>query len=184
MNELSLHILDVVQNSIKAKATLVEIIIDENKIQDTYSITLTDNGYGMSEEMLAKVTDPFFTTRTTRDVGLGVSLFKMAAELSDGSFKISSKLNEGTIVEALFKRSHVNRVPLGAIEETIAILILNSIGTDIYYKHTIDGNNYTFDTREVKEILEDIPLTDLNVIMWIKNNIKDGLKTLKEEDQE
>jgi len=183
MNELSLHILDVVQNSIKANATLVEIIIEENRIENWYTISIIDNGHGMNEQTLSEVADPFFTTRTTRKVGMGVSLFKMAAEMTEGSFNIESKVDQGTKVIAQFKNDHIDRAPLGEIEETISILILNDKNIDIYYKHKVDEREYVFDTREVKKVLDGIPFTNYDVMMWIKDNIKNGIDTIIEEEQ-
>jgi len=183
MNELSLHILDIVQNSIKANATLVEIIINEQDKLDTYSITIKDNGHGMDKRTLSEVSDPFFTTRTTRKVGMGTSLFKMAAEMCEGSFTIDSEVNVGTTVTANFRKSHIDRAPLGAIDETITILMLNDNEIDIYYKHIVNEKDYIFDTKEVRQVLDGIPFTDYNVIEWVKNNIKDGINTITEEEQ-
>ncbi len=182
MNELSLHILDIVQNSIKANATLVEIIINEENIKDVYSITIKDNGHGMDEKTLSEVSDPFFTTRTTRKIGMGVSLFKMAAEMCNGTFTIESTVNVGTEVTASFQKSHIDRAPLGLIEETLTILILNDSNIDIFYKHISNGKEYVFDTTEVKRVLDGMPFTDYNVILWIKNNIVEGINTIKEEE--
>lgn len=181
MNELSLHILDIVQNSIKANANLIKIIIQEDTPNNTYEIIIEDDGHGMDQKTLSTVSDPFYTTRTTRKVGMGTSLLKMACELSEGAFSIESKPGVGTKVVARFKHNHIDRAPLGEIEETLSILILNDKDIDIYYKHTVDGNEYIFDTREVRQALEGIPLSNFDVIMWIKNNIKEGINTLKEE---
>ena len=139
LNELSLHILDICQNSIKANATLIKIIIDENTIDNLYSIVIQDNGIGMSQKTLSQVADPFFTTRSTRNVGMGISLFKMAAEMAEGSFKIESTPNYGTTVTATFKHNHLDRAPLGKIEETISILVLNPAEIDIYYEHNVNS---------------------------------------------
>lgn len=183
MNELSLHILDIVQNSIKANSTLVQIIINENTDDNTFTIMIIDNGHGMDEMTLSEVADPFFTTRTTRKVGMGVSLFKMACELTEGTFTINSKVNKGTEVIATFVNNHIDRAPLGEIATTIGILILNDKNIDIYYEHIYNNNSYIFDTREVKKILDGIPFTNYEVITWIKNNIINGIETLKEEEQ-
>jgi sensor histidine kinase YesM len=183
MNELSLHILDIVQNSIKANAKLVEIIINEQDAKDKYTITIIDDGHGMDAKTLTEVSDPFFTTRTTRKVGMGTSLFKMAAELCEGSFAIESTVNVGTTVTASFVKSHIDRAPLGAIDETIVILMLNDSDIDIYYKHIVNSNEYIFDTREIRQVLDGIPFTDYSVIEWVKNNIKDGINTIIEEEQ-
>ena len=182
MNELSLHILDIVQNSLKANAKLIEITINENSKDDSYTIIISDNGHGMDEKTLTKVSDPFYTTRTTRKVGMGTSLFKMAAELCDGTFHIQSTVGVGTKVTASFVKSHVNRAPLGAIEDTITILMLNDCDVDVVYKHIIDKKEYIFDTREVRQVLDGIPFTDYDVIAWVKNNIKDGINTITEEE--
>jgi len=182
MNELSLHILDIVQNSIKANSTLVKIIINEDHQNDLYTISIIDNGYGMDSKTLSEVADPFFTTRTTRKVGMGVSLFKMACEMADGFFSIESEVNVGTKVCSTFKNSHIDRAPLGDIEDTISILILNDKNIDIYYEHVVNGKKFVFDTVEIKQVLDGIPFTNYDVIMWIKSNIKDGIDTIQEEE--
>ena len=183
MNELSLHILDIVQNSMKANATLVEIVIEENDKTNEFNITIKDNGFGMDNKTLSEVADPFFTTRTTRKVGLGVSLFKMACELTEGTFTITSKVNIGTTLVAKFKKNHIDRAPLGDIEDTLCVLLLNEREIDIYYEHLFNDISYVFDSREIKKVLDGISFTNYEVITWIKNNIKDGLKAIKEEEQ-
>ena len=183
MNELSLHILDICQNSIKADASLVEITICEDTVTNLYTIVIKDNGTGMNKKTLSQVSDPFFTTRTTRKVGMGVSLFKMAAELCEGTFTIESTVGVGTIVTASFVKSHIDRAPLGAIDETVTILMLNESDIDILYKHTVNDKEYIFDTREVRQVLDGIPFTDYSVIEWVKNNIKDGINIIQEEEQ-
>ena len=182
MNELSLHILDICQNSIKANATLIEIIITDSAIDNIFKVEIIDNGSGMDEKTLSGVADPFYTTRTTRKVGLGISLFKMAAEMAGGNLEITSTLTRGTEVTAIFQKDHIDRAPLGDIEETLIILILNESMIDVYYKHTFNEQTYTFDTREVRKVLDGIPFTDYNVIMWIKNNIKEGIINIYKEE--
>ena len=182
MNELSLHILDICQNSIKADARLIEIIIEEQTKNNFYSITIHDNGRGMNEKTLSEVSDPFFTTRTTRKVGLGVSLFKMAAEMTGGNFTVSSEEGKGTSIVATFQHDHLDRAPLGEIDETLAILILNENNIDIYYKHTYNDKEYIFDTREVKQVLGDVPITDYSIILWIKDNVVEGIQEILKED--
>ena len=177
----ALPILDICQNSIKADANLIKIIIEEDIKNDSYKILIGDNGYGMNEKTLSEVSDPFFTTRSTRKVGLGVSLFKMAAEMCNGNFSIDSILNKGTVVTALFQRSHIDRAPLGEINETIMILILNEKNIDIYYEHIFNDKIFIFDTREIRKVLDGIPFTEYSVILWIKDNIKNGIKNLQKE---
>lgn len=182
MNELSLHILDICQNSIKANSTLIEIIINEDTSNNLFEIIIKDNGCGMNEKTLSEVADPFFTTRTTRKIGLGVSLFKMAAEMSEGSFKIQSTVGQGTNIKAVFKHNHIDRAPLGIIEETIIILVLNEADIDIFYEHNINNQKFIFDTREVRKVLDGIPFTNYDVITWIKNNIKEGIFNIHKEE--
>lgn len=181
MNELSLHILDICQNSIIADARIIKIVIEENTILNEYKIIISDNGKGMSEETLNNATDPFFTTRTTRKIGLGISLFKMAAEMTDGSFSIESEENVGTTTTAVFSHNHIDRAPLGDIEETLAILILNQKGIDINYEHIFNTHVYSLDTREIREELGNIALSEPSVIEWIKENIQNGIKDIKQK---
>ena len=182
MNELSLHILDICQNSIKADADLIKIIIEEDTDNNFYKIIIGDNGHGMNEKTLSEVSDPFFTTRSTRKVGLGVSLFKMASEMCNGNFSIDSIINKGTIITALFEHSHIDRAPLGDISETIMILILNEKNIDVYYEHIFNNNVFIFDTREIKKVLDGIPFTEYSVILWIKDNIENGIRNLQKEE--
>ena len=136
MRELSLNVMDIVQNSIRAGASLTTIRIDESVPGDTLAITVTDNGCGMSEEQVKSVVDPFFTTRTTRKVGLGVPLFKMEAEMTGGSFTIDSKLGAGTTLTAVFRPSHVDMIPLGDIGSVIHLLITCNPEIDFEYIRT------------------------------------------------
>ena len=182
MNELSLHILDICQNSIKANASLVEIIVNEDIENNLFQIIIHDDGHGMNQKTLSEVADPFFTTRTTRNVGMGVSLFKMAAEMCDGNFEITSEVDIGTSIIADFCHDHIDRAPLGAIEETLCILVLNEAEIDIYYQHNINNQRYVLDTREIKKVLDGIPFTDYSVIMWIKNNIQEGILDIHKEE--
>lgn len=178
MNELSLHILDIVENSINAEASIVKLDIIENTIKNTYEIIVEDDGKGMSEEVLKTVTDPFYTTRTTRKVGLGISLFKMAAELTEGSLTVNSTEGVGTKVHVVFTHNHIDRAPLGDIAQTI-ISLVNRGSSDIVYTHIINDKEFTFSTIEVKAVLEGIPLDEPSVMMWMRNNIDKGLNGLE-----
>ena len=180
MQELSLNILDIVQNSVKAKASLIEIIIDENIVRDRMIIEIIDNGCGMTKEQVKNVEDPFFTTRTTRKVGLGVSLFKMAAEMTGGSFHIESEVNIGTKVHAEFVYSHIDRMPLGDIGSTITTLIQCNENIDFLYLHKLNEKSFILDTREFREILEGIPLSSPEVMSFIKNYLIENYNELYE----
>lgn len=180
MRELSLHILDIVQNSIKADSELIIIDIEADFIRDLLTITITDDGKGMSKKMLQEVTDPFTTTRKTRNIGLGLPLLKMAAENSGGSFEISSKEGMGTVVSATFKISSIDRVPLGDIEETMGILLLGSPEKEFIMNYQIIAEGvekeFNFDTREIKEELSEIPIDEYEIISSIKTYIKENIK--------
>lgn len=179
MRELSLHILDIVQNSISADASIVEIIIEENLRLDQLTITVCDNGKGMSEEMVTQVTDPFFTTRTTRKVGLGIPLFKANAEACEGSFEICSKQNVGTTLTASFKHSHIDRVPLGNMPDTIMACVMSNPNGDLYYKHQINQKAFVFSTLDIRKVLgDDIRLDELDVLQWICSFVEEGLGNL------
>lgn len=167
MRELSLNVMDVAQNSVRAEATLVFLTVEESDKKDLLSITIADNGKGMTEEQVRQVTDPFFTTRTTRKVGLGVPLFKMSAEQTGGSFSITSKVGEGTTTSAVYVKSHVDMTPLGDINSTVAILIRCNPDIDFVFTHSTDGGSFTLDTRELREVLEGVPLDTPDVAEWI-----------------
>ena len=178
MQELALNILDIVQNSIRAGATLTEI--DVSVVAGILRISIKDNGCGMSPEFLAKVTDPFTTSRTTRKVGMGLPLLKMGAEGSGGSFEITSKEGVGTTVTTTYRVDHIDRMPLGDVADTVASLILTAPDRDFTLNYTVDGKNYCFDTREVRTALSpddpaSAPLDDLELNQWIRSTISENI---------
>jgi hypothetical protein len=182
MKEISLNILDVVQNSINAKATFIQISIYADTLKDNISIFIEDNGHGMSKNQINQVEDPFFTTRTTRKVGLGIPFFKYAAISTGGDFSIQSILGKGTIVKAVFGLSHIDRMPLGDMTSTILALITSNINTDFLYTYDINGKKFVLDTREFHKILGAIPFDTPEVSTYIKeyltenkNEIDNGL---------
>jgi len=168
MQELSMNILDVAENSVRAGATLVEIRVDESPSKDLLSVVITDNGCGMTEEQVKNVTDPFFTTRTTRKVGLGVPFFKLAAELTGGKLEIRSTVGKGTVVTADFVRSSIDRMPLGDINETICTLVQCNPQIDFLYTRRFENEELTLDTREFRRILGGIELSDPKVSQFIR----------------
>ncbi|MBO5333726.1 MAG: ATP-binding protein [Clostridia bacterium] len=178
MRELSLNILDIAQNSISAGAPLITIEVSENTTDHTLFIGIYDNGKGMSEEQQKSVIDPFFTTRTTRKVGMGIPLFKMAAEQTGGSLEIKSELGVGTEVKANFKTDSVDFTPLGDVASTIQMLITMNTDRDFVYKHTVDGKDFVCDTREIKAILGDVPLDSYEISQWILEFIKENTEVL------
>ena len=174
MPEISLNILDVAENSTKAKASLVEITVDADTTSDRLTIVIKDNGCGMTEEQVARVTDPFFTSRTTRKVGLGVPFFKYAAESTGGSFSIESRPGKGTAVTAVFVLSHIDRMPLGDITSTIHTLIVYHPKTDFLYRYSYNGTAFTLDTREFRQILGDVPFDTPEVSEYIREYLTEN----------
>lgn len=168
MRELSLNVMDVAQNSVRAQAKLITISVEEDRHNHTMNISIKDDGCGMTEEQIEQVVDPFFTTRTTRKVGLGVPLFKLSAEQAGGSFDIKSKLKEGTVTTAKYNTYHVDMTPLGDINSTISILIRCNPDIDFVFIHSVDENSFTLDTRELREVLGDVSLDNADVIQWIE----------------
>ena len=178
MRDLSEHIMDIIQNSVRANATLVELEILEDVTEDTYKLLFKDNGCGMSEDVLAKVADPFFTSRTTRKVGLGISLLKQNAEQAGGNLNIWSKESEGTQLEVVFSHSNIDRPVLGNIAETMMLLVGANPEIDFLYKHTTSEGEYVFDTKEVKEVLEGVSLSDPNILVYLKEMINENINTI------
>jgi len=179
MKELSLHILDIVQNSIKAKAKLIEIDITENTKDDTLTIAVIDDGCGMSAEFLARVRDPFTTTRTTRKTGMGISLFEAAAVQTGGWLDIQSEEGKGTTLTVRFGLSSIDRAPLGDMAGTMVTIISGAPDIDYVYKHTTDKGEYVLDTRELREVLGEVPLDVPDVLGWINDSIVEGLQDIK-----
>lgn len=178
MKELSLHILDIAQNSVHAGASLVQIVIEEHSAADTLCITVTDDGCGMDEAFLQRVRDPFTTTRTTRKVGMGIPLFEAAATACGGGLEIQSQPGKGTVVCARFIRSHIDRAPVGDMPGTMCVLVSGSPQIDFVYTHRIDTSSFTFDTREIRTVLGEVPPDTPEVIAWIQAYIREGLDTL------
>jgi hypothetical protein len=179
MNEISLHILDIVQNSITAEASKIEIRIDENIPNNEYVIEIIDNGKGMNEEMLKNVTDPFFTTRTTRNVGVGLSLFKQNAEQTGGSMTIESKSGEGTKVKAIFVYDHIDRLPLGDMAGTMTLLIGANPKIRFIYTHNTSLSEFEFDTKEVLEELGKVPINHPDILKALNEMIKENLEMIE-----
>lgn len=168
MPEISLNILDVAENSIRAQAALVEIDVAVDTRSDRLTVIIKDDGKGMSKEQIERVTDPFFTTRTTRKVGLGVPFFKQAAEGTGGSFEIVSWEGTGTEVTAVFGLSHIDRMPLGDINATIHTLVVFNESVDFIYRYVYDDKEFVLDTREIKQILGNVSLKEAEVSNFIK----------------
>lgn len=181
MLELSLHILDIVENSTRAGAKRVYIDVIEDRRRDLLSIEIRDNGSGMSEDVLKKAMDPFFTTKTVRNVGLGLSMLAHAAERAGGKFIIESKGGEGTRVVAEFKLSHIDRQPLGNIASTLVTLVAGNTDVDFIYRHRHNDRKYILDTRAIKKEMGDVPMNHVKVLTFIREHVQGGLKDIGAE---
>ena len=182
MRELSLHILDALENSLEAGASCVELIVEEDLAADRLLIAIRDNGRGMSEAQLSRVFDPFFTTRTTRHVGLGIPLFKAAAERCHGSLILSSRPGAGTVLRATFQHSHIDRAPLGDLRGTLLAVILSGM-CDVRYVHRVNGRTFEFHTADMRAELGDVPLTHPAVRKWLQEFIDEGEDYLRRQSQ-
>ena len=178
MREIALHILDIAQNSVTAGATKIGIEVIEDTAADLLTVTVTDDGCGMPPEFLEKVIDPFTTKRTTRKVGLGIPLFKLAAENTGGNFEITSEVGKGTVVKAVFVYSHIDRQPLGNMAETILGLVTSYENVNFVYTHKVNDKEFAFNTAEVKEILGDVPFGNPDVYLWLSEYLSEGEEEL------
>ena len=172
MEDLSLHILDIVENSIAAGAKHVIIWIRESQREDLVSIEIIDDGSGMEEAVLQKAADPFFTTRTTRRVGLGLALFEQAAKAAGGECKIASRCGAGTRVSAQFQFSHVDRQPLGDMAGTLLTLVVGNPQMEFSYRYQTDDSDVSFSTAEIKAKLHGTPICSPAGIAAVRKSLK------------
>lgn len=181
MRDLSMHVLDIAQNSIKAGATLVQILfsIDEKGM---LTFTVKDDGCGMSSDFLVRVTDPFTTSRTTRKVGLGIPMLKHSAEACGGSFHIESEVGVGTVITAVFNRKNIDCLPMGGICDTLLTLVmLCPEHPDFLYEASSPEGKASFDTREVRTALGGLPLNEPDIVAWMKESIEEEFKPILED---
>ncbi len=178
MRELSLNILDIAQNGIAAGAPLIEISLSQTGY--LLSVVIKDNGCGMSSEVLEKVVDPFYTSRKTRNVGLGLPFYKMAAEQCGGSFDIKSEVGIGTIVTATFNLDHIDCMPLGDIVSTFVLLIEANPHLDFIFKRKLDGKEYSLETTQMRLELEEVPLNNPEVVAFIRDYLLENENNLSE----
>ena len=174
MIDLSLNVLDIAENSVKARADLITVAIEKQTAQKRMSISVSDNGCGMTQEQLSRVVDPFYTTRTTRKVGLGVPFFKMSAEQTGGSFSIQSQVGKGTVIQANYCYDHIDMMPLGDMAQTMTALISVNPEIDFVYSLTCDGRGFAMDTREIKAVLEGVPVNGAEVLVFIRDLIHEN----------
>lgn len=174
MRELSMHILDLTQNSIVAGASRIEISVELDTGADMLKISISDNGKGMSPDFLKTVRDPFTTTRTTRKVGLGIPMMMESAQMCGGDLDLRSKVGEGTQLSATFRMSHIDRAPLGDIPGTLTVLIAANPEISFKYTQKVDDKEFVLDTDELKAQLDDVPINELSVLKWISEYIKES----------
>jgi hypothetical protein len=176
---MSLHIMDVAENGIGAGASLIEIAVAEDGKANRLTIRIKDNGRGIPAELLDKVMDPFYTTRTTRRVGLGLSLFREASRRCEGEFEIKSREGEGTEVSATFRLDHIDLAPLGDMVGSLTSLIAGNPQVDFIYTHEADGKVFSLDTREVKQELDGVEITHPRVIKFLGELVRDSLEEIR-----
>ncbi len=183
MREIALHLLDIAENSVAAQSHNICIAIYENLQSDLLSVSVTDDGRGMSEQTAKQVLDPFYTTRTTRKVGLGIPLLKLAAEMSDGGLSLVTELGKGTKVEATFRHSHIDRMPLGDISMTFLTLLISypHIHWVFIYQVTDkngQSNEFTLDDVELKAVLGDTSMTEPSILKFVRGMLEEGIEPL------
>lgn len=176
MREISLHILDVVQNSIEAGASRVVITVDQDTARDCLTVDIADNGRGMDPETAGRVTDPFVTTRTTRRVGLGLPLLAAAARQSGGTLTVASTKGEGTRVTATFGLTNIDRPPLGDMTSTVTCLLAANPSLDLEYRHRCDGREFHLAAADLRARLGEVGLSEPEVVSFVRDYIDEGLR--------
>lgn len=180
MRDLSMHVLDIVQNSIKAGAALVTVAFDVNR-DGILTFSVRDDGCGMSPAFLERVTDPFTTTRTTRKVGLGIPMLKQSAEICGGTFGIESEEGKGTFIHASFDLKNIDCIPMGDIcDSLLTLVILNPERPEFLYHAASPEQEALFDTREIRQALSGVPLNEPSVTAWMKESIEEEFKPILE----
>ena len=178
MRELSLHILDIMQNSISAGASRIVVSANADTAKDLLTIRIEDDGRGMDPEFAERIRDPFVTTRTVRKVGLGIPMLAAAAEACDGSVSVRSQIGKGTVVEAAFGFGHIDRAPMGDIVGTMISAIVANPELSFRYEQQVDGRDFVLDTDEVKAQLDDVPISEPAVVGWIRDYMTEGISVI------
>ncbi len=181
MKEISLHILDIAENSVNAGAPDVEICVSENLKNDQLTITIKDNGKGMDAETVKRVTDPFITTRTTRKVGLGLPFLKAAAEACQGGLEIQSQPGVGTCIKVNFQHSHIDRMPLGDLQTTFLNLLVGYPQVHWMLTYQLNDEQFVLDDRPIKEVLDGVALSEPSVINYLREMIREGFLKVQQQ---
>ena len=178
MRELALHVLDVLENAVEAGARHIDLTVIEDVTADRLTIEVADDGRGMSDDTLRRVGDPFYTTRTTRHVGLGIPLFRAAARRCDGDLTLVSHPGVGTRLVATFRLSHIDRAPLGDMRGTLMGVLLSDREVDLRYRHRVDGREFAFDSAEMRAALRGMPLSHPIAREWLVGFLAEGFAAL------
>ena len=178
MKELSLHVYDLMENSTAAESTLIKLTITDSIVNNKFHFKIEDNGKGMTPEFMARVTDPYTTTRTTRKVGLGLPLIKMNTENCNGGMSLESEVGKGTTLQFWFQHNHWDRPPMGDLAGTIVMLVSQHEDIHFVIKYVTDQDEFVFDTDEVKEALDGMSMNDLSIIRYLKEMIAENLKAI------
>lgn len=179
MKEIALHILDLAENSVAAGARTVEITVDEDTAGDRLIVCVQDDGKGMEQRKLERLSDPFVTSRTTRVAGLGIPLLKDAAEACNGCLRVTSQPGKGTCVEAEFQHSHIDRMPLGDLAGTVLTLVVGYPEVHWRFRYQVDGRAFVFDDEPVKRTLDGLPLTEPEVLRFLREMLEEGVKSVR-----
>ncbi len=183
MREIALHLLDIAENSVAAESKNISIHVHEDLLHDRLSASVIDDGRGMDAETAQQVQDPFYTTRTTRNVGLGIPLLKLAAEMAEGSFSLQSEPGKGAWVEAEFRHSHIDRMPLGDLSSTFLTLLISHPQIDWTFLYRVTEKNgqsrdFLFESAELKSELGDISLTEPEVLTFVRGMFEEGIESV------
>ena len=184
MRELALHLLDIAENSVAAEAKNITLTVVEDLENDCLQLSVEDDGRGMDAEMVAKVVDPFVTSRTTRKVGLGIPLLKAAAEACNGFLTIDSTVGRGTKLVVQFQRSHIDRMPLGDLPGTVLSLEIGAPNVHWRFVYQVDQKNFEFDDRPIKDTLDGVPLTEPDILSYLKSLLEEGVAEIKPESDQ
>jgi len=183
MNDLSLHIIDIIQNSLSAGASLIKLTVGEKSSENLLFIEIEDNGKGMTPEQVNSLDDPFFTSRTTRRVGMGIPLFRDSARQSGGSLVVTSQPGKGTKVIATFELNNIDCPPLGDIANSLILMVSANPNVNFFFRYIFEENVYVFDTIEIKEILDGLPINDPSVIRMLTSMVDANIQDMRVEGE-
>jgi anti-sigma regulatory factor (Ser/Thr protein kinase) len=175
LREIALHLLDIVENSVAANAKAITLTVEEDLQNDRLRLAVQDDGKGMDEKLVARLGDPFATSRKTRHVGFGIPFLKAAAEACDGSLRITSAVGKGTRLEVDFQRRHIDRAPLGDLAGTVLTLVVAYPNIHWVFSYRADDAAFVFDNEPITEILGEVPLTEPAILAFVREMLEQGV---------